>query len=132
PISALACWQGHKLNLLQLGDEEAHYLGLNVRKTKFILLLLSAILIGCAVALSGVIGFVGLVVPHLIRMRLGSNHIWLLPATLLGGAILLLAADTLSRTLVSPAEIPVGLITGLLGGPYFLWLILRQPAGRMS
>ena len=132
PISALACWQGHKLNLLQLGDEEAHYLGLNVRKTKFILLLLSAILIGCAVALSGVIGFVGLVVPHLIRMRLGSNHIWLLPATLLGGAILLLAADTLSRTLVSPAEIPVGLITGLLGGPYFLWIILRQPAGRMS
>ena len=86
---------------MQLGDEEAHYLGLNVRKTKFILLLLSAILIGCAVALSGVIGFVGLVVPHLIRMRLGSNHIWLLPATLLGSNILL-AADTLSRTFGIP------------------------------
>ncbi|MCE9840940.1 MULTISPECIES: FecCD family ABC transporter permease [Proteus] len=132
PVSILACWQSHKLNLLQLGDEEAHYLGLNVRRTKFILLLLSAILIGCAVALSGVIGFIGLVVPHLIRMRIGSNHVWLLPATILGGATLLLAADTLSRTLVSPAEIPVGLITGLIGGPYFLWLILRQPAGRMS
>ncbi len=71
-------------------------------------------------------------VPHLIRMRLGSNHIWLLPATLLGSNTLISRRYPCQEPLVSPAEIPVGLITGLLGGPYFLWLILRQPAGRMS
>ncbi|TDB63122.1 FecCD family ABC transporter permease [Photorhabdus khanii] len=131
PAAILTFSQARKLNLLQLGDEEAHYLGINVQRTKFQLLLLSALLIGSAVALSGVIGFIGLVVPHLIRMRFGGDHSWLLPGAALGGASLLLTADTLARTLVSPAEMPVGLITGLIGGPYFLWLILKQPGSRI-
>ncbi|WP_445497640.1 FecCD family ABC transporter permease [Photorhabdus sp. SF281] len=131
PASILTFSQARKLNLLQLGDEEAHYLGINVQRTKFQLLLLSALLIGSAVALSGVIGFIGLVVPHLIRMRFGGDHSWLLPGAALGGASLLLTADTLARTLVSPAEMPVGLITGLIGGPYFLWLILKQPGNQI-
>lgn len=121
--------QSKKLNLLQLGDEEAHYLGLKVKKTKFILLLLSSLLIGCTVALSGIIGFIGLVVPHLIRISFGANHKWLLPACALAGAALLLTADTIARTIATPAEIPVGLITGLIGAPYFLYLILKQSQG---
>ncbi|MEI9599835.1 iron ABC transporter permease [Moellerella wisconsensis] len=131
PTCFICFLQGKKLNLLQLGDEDAHYLGLQVERTKFTLLLLSALLIGCAVAMSGVIGFIGLVVPHLIRMTFGPDHRWLLPGSALVGAILLLIADTIARTLVAPAEIPVGLLTGLIGGPYFLWLILRQPAGKI-
>lgn len=131
PTCFICLWQGNKLNLLQLGDEDAHYLGLNVERTKFILLFLSALLVGCAVAMSGVIGFIGLVVPHLIRMPLGPDHRWLIPGSAIVGATLLLIADTIARTAVSPAEIPVGLLTGLIGGPYFLWLILRQPAGKI-
>lgn len=127
PACAATLFQARKLNLLQLGDEEAHYLGVNVNRTKLLLLLLSALLVGAAVALSGVIGFIGLVIPHLIRMRLGADHRWLLPGAALGGACLLLTADTIARTLVAPAEMPVGLITSLIGGPYFLWLVLRQP-----
>lgn len=126
PASFLTLQQARKLNLLQLGDEEAHYLGVDVQRTKLHLLLLSALLTGAAVAMSGVIGFIGLVVPHLIRMHLGGDHRWLLPASALGGACLLLVGDTLARTLVAPAEMPVGLVTSLLGGPYFLWLVMRQ------
>ena len=113
------------LNLLQLGDEEAHYLGVNVKRKRQQLLLLSSLLVGAAVSVSGVIGFIGLVIPHLIRMTIGADHRWLLPCSTLAGASLLLVADTLARTLVQPAEMPVGLLTSLIGGPYFLWLILR-------
>ena len=116
----------HKLNILQLGDEDAHYLGINVERTKRYLLLLCAVLIGTSVAVSGIIAFVGLVVPHMIRLQIGANHKWLIPGSALGGACLLLLADTLARTLVAPTEIPVGLLTSLIGGPYFLWLILRH------
>lgn len=125
PASLCALTLAQRLNLLQLGDEEAHYLGLDVARTKRQLLLLSAVLVGAAVAVSGVIGFIGLVVPHLFRLRLGADHRWLLPSAALGGAALLLLADTLARTLAAPAEMPVGMLTSLLGGPYFLWLILR-------
>lgn len=116
----------HHLNILQLGDEDAHYLGINVERTKRYLLILSAVLIGTSVAVSGIIAFVGLVVPHMIRLQVGANHKWLIPGSALGGACLLLLADTLARTLVAPTEIPVGLLTSLIGGPYFLWLILRH------
>lgn len=114
------------LNLLQLGDEEAHYLGVNVRQTQHRLLICSALLVATAVAVSGVIGFVGLVVPHLLRMWLGSDHRAVIPGSVLAGAMLLLVADTLARTLVSPAEMPVGLLTSLLGAPWFLWMIFRR------
>jgi iron complex transport system permease protein len=118
--------QARRLNLLQLGEEEAHYLGVDVRRTQRLLLLSSALLVGAAVAVSGIIGFVGLVVPHLVRMWLGADHRWLLPGSALAGALLLLAADTAARTLVLPAEMPVGLLTSLLGSPWFLWLILKE------
>jgi len=114
------------LNLLQLGDEAAHYLGVNVKRKRQQLLLLSSLLVGAAVSVSGVIGFIGLVIPHLIRMTTGADHRWLIPCSTLAGACLLLIADTLARTLVQPAEMPVGLLTSLIGGPYFLWFILRS------
>ncbi|WLT05813.1 iron chelate uptake ABC transporter family permease subunit [Gilliamella apis] len=127
-VPALLCLikLAHQLNILQLGDEDAHYLGINVERTKRYLLLLCAVLIGTSVAVSGIIAFVGLVVPHMIRLQIGANHKWLIPGSALGGACLLLLADTLARTLVAPTEIPVGLLTSLIGGPYFLWLILRH------
>lgn len=115
-----------RLNLLQLGDEEAHYLGVDVQRTQRQLLILSALLVAAAVAVSGVIGFVGLVIPHLVRMWLGADHRGLIPGSILSGAMLLLVADTLARTMVAPAEMPVGLLTSLLGGPWFLVLIFRQ------
>lgn len=115
-----------RLNLLQLGDEEAHYLGVDVKRTQRKLLILSALLVAAAVAVSGVIGFVGLVVPHLVRMWLGADHRWLVPGSVLAGALLLLIADTLARTIVAPAEMPVGLITSLIGGPWFLAMIFRN------
>lgn len=118
--------QAKQLNLLQLGDEEAHYLGVNVRQIQRRLLMCSALLVAAAVAVSGVIGFIGLVVPHLLRMWLGADHRAVIPGSVLVGAILLLIADTLARTLVAPAEMPVGLLTSLLGAPWFLWLIFRQ------
>ncbi|AVF35033.1 FecCD family ABC transporter permease [Rahnella sikkimica] len=130
PACVVTLFMARRLNILQLGEEDAHYLGVNVRRTQLQLLLLSALLVGAAVAVSGVIGFIGLVIPHLLRMRLGADHRWLLPGSAMAGACLLLLADTLARTLVAPAEMPVGLLTSLLGGPYFLWLILRPGVPR--
>ncbi|MBP2171208.1 iron complex transport system permease protein [Erwinia toletana] len=129
PAALLIQWRASRLNLLQFGEEEAHYLGVDVQRTQRHLMILSALLVAAAVAISGVIGFIGLVVPHLMRICLGADHRWMLPGSLLAGAILLLIADTLARTLVAPAEMPVGLLTSLLGGPWFLWLILRRQAG---
>jgi len=129
PSLLLTQRRARHLNLLQLGEEDAHYMGLDVRGAQRQLLTLSALLVGAAVSVSGVIGFVGLVVPHVMRFCLGSDHRWLLPGSALAGAILLLLADTLARTVVVPAEMPVGLLTSLLGGPWFLWQILRQQRG---
>lgn len=125
--TVLVIWRlAAALNLLQLGEEEAHYLGVDVRTIQHILLLCSALLVAAAVAVSGVIGFIGLVVPHLMRMWLGSDHRAVIPGSVLAGAFLLLIADTLARTAVAPAEMPVGLLTSILGAPWFLWLIFRQ------
>ena len=130
PACIATFFMSRRLNILQLGEEDAHYLGVNVRRTQLQLLLLSALLVGAAVAVSGVIGFIGLVIPHLLRMRIGADHRWLLPGSAMAGACLLLLADTLARTLVAPAEMPVGLITSIIGGPYCLWLILRPGVPR--
>ena len=125
--TVLIIWRlASTLNLLQLGEEEAHYLGVDVAVVQRILLLCSALLVAAAVAVSGVIGFVGLVVPHLVRMWLGSDHRGVIPGSVLAGAFLLLVADTVARTLVAPAEMPVGLLTSILGAPWFLWLIFRR------
>ncbi|OFB52321.1 FecCD family ABC transporter permease, partial [Klebsiella pneumoniae] len=130
PAALAVWWMASHLNLLQLGDEEAHYLGVNVQALQRWLLLCSAVLVAAAVAISGVIGFIGLVVPHLMRLWLGPDHRGLIPGSLLAGAILLLLADTLARTVAAPAEIPVGLLTSLLGAPWFLWLVFRRENSR--
>ncbi|NBC23586.1 MAG: iron chelate uptake ABC transporter family permease subunit [Gammaproteobacteria bacterium] len=115
-----------QLDLLQLGEVEARRLGVSLPGLKRRLVVCAAAAVGAGVALSGIIGFVGLVVPHLVRMLGGVNHAYLLPAAALLGAGLMIVADLLARTLVAPAEVPVGLITSAIGGPFFLWLIVRM------
>jgi iron complex transport system permease protein len=118
--------QGRRLNALLLGEVEAGHLGVAVERTKRTIVLLAAMAVGASVALTGVIGFVGLVVPHLIRLVIGPDHRTLLPASILLGAALLLVADVLARTVALPAELPIGILTSTVGGPFFLWLLLRQ------
>ncbi|WP_150539000.1 FecCD family ABC transporter permease [Actinobacillus vicugnae] len=125
PTAVFALSLARALNLLQLGEEEAHYLGVNVVRLKKALVLSGALLVGCAVAVSGAIGFIGLVIPHLVRFKFGADHRWVIPASAICGAMLLLWADSLARTMVAPAEIPVGMLTSFLGAPYFLWLVIK-------
>ena len=114
------------LNGLVLGEAEAFHLGIPVERAKRTAILAVAILVGTAVASAGLISFVGLVVPHAIRMVAGPDHRMLLPAAALGGAALLVAADMVARIAVAPAELPIGIVTALIGAPYFLWLLLRR------
>ena len=121
------------LNAMLLGEHNARYLGIPVDAVKWVIIILVALGVGAGVAVSGMIGFVGLVVPHLIRLWLGPNHRTLLPASGLLGAILLILADLLARTLLLPAELPIGIVTAVLGGPFFLYLLLRdRRASRLS
>jgi iron complex transport system permease protein len=114
---------GHALNVLQFGDEQAHNLGLHVERTKLILILAASLSTAAAVSFSGVIGFVGLIVPHVIRIVWGTDYRRTVPLSILGGASILLAADTLARTVLSPQVLPVGIITSLAGAPFFLCLL---------
>jgi iron complex transport system permease protein len=114
------------LNALLLGEAEAGHLGVNVERLKRRLLLLVVLATATSVALAGLIGFVGLLVPHLIRLRNGPDHRLLLPASAIAGALLLTLADTFSRLVLTPSELPVGILTALLGGPFFLWLLVRK------
>jgi iron complex transport system permease protein len=114
------------LNALLLGESEARHLGFPVETLKMLIVLLVAAGVGAAVALAGIIGFVGLVVPHLLRLVLGPDHQTLLPASALCGASLLVIADLCARTWVVPAEMPIGILTGLLGAPFFLYLLRKQ------
>ena len=120
------CWR--ELNALLLGEREAAHLGFALAPLRRRLILAMALAVGPLVAVTGGIGFVGLVVPHLARMLLGAHHRYLLPASALGGALALTLADCAARLVVAPAELPVGLVTGLVGGPFFFWLLFR--AGR--
>jgi iron complex transport system permease protein len=122
---ALAPRLGRALNLFALGETEARHLGIEVEQVKRAAILLSALATGTAVALVGPIGFIGLIVPHIVRLIAGPDHRLLLPACALGGASLLVLADLVARTMAAPAEVPVGLITACTGGPFFLALILR-------
>ncbi len=115
----------HRLDLLQLGEAEARHLGIDVRSLKRRLILAAAAAVGAGVALAGIIGFVGLVVPHLVRLLGGASHRFVLPGSALLGATLTVLADLVARTIIIPAEIPVGLVTSALGAPFFLWLITR-------
>ena len=116
------------LDRLALGEAEAFHLGTQVERLKRIAIVLVSAVVGAAVAVSGVIGFVGIIVPHLLRLVVGPGHRLLLPASLLLGPVLMLLADTLARVVVAPAELPIGILTAVLGAPVFLGLLLRQRA----
>ena len=116
----------HHLNLLAAGEEDALTLGVEVEAVRRAVFLASSLLVGAAVAVSGMISFVGLIVPHVLRLILGPDLRLLLPASFLGGAVLLVWADTLARTAFAPSELPVGVVTALLGGPFFLLLLRRS------
>jgi iron complex transport system permease protein len=113
------------LNLLLLGEREARHLGVEVERVRLLVIVLAALATGAAVAVAGIVGFVGLIVPHLVRLAAGPDHRVLLPASGLLGAALLLLADLFARTVAAPAELPLGVVTSLLGAPFFLWLLRR-------
>lgn len=114
------------LNALVLGEEEATHLGIEVERTKKILFILASLLTGVAVSASGVIGFVGLMIPHLIRGVIDADHRFLLPASAIFGASFLVGADLIARTIISPRELPVGVITGIIGGIVFIYIIRKR------
>ncbi len=114
------------LNAMLLGESEARYLGIEVQWLKRRLILLTALGVGITVAVAGALAFVGLMVPHLIRLLIGPDHRQLLPASALAGALLLVIADTFARTIIAPAEMPTGIVTALLGAPFFVWLLYQQ------
>ena len=114
------------LNAFSLGEEDAQHLGVDVRRVKRALVALAASLVGATVALCGMIGFIPLVAPHIVRTAVGADHRFLLPVSALAGAVLLLLSDMAARTVVAPAELPIGILTGLFGAPVFLSLIMRR------
>lgn len=114
------------LNCVLLGEQDAAHLGVPVQRLKVVSIVCVAAGVGAAVSISGSIGFVGLVAPHLVRLLLGPDHRTLLPASALLGAVLLLSADMFARTIAAPAEVPIGIVTALIGGPFFLWLLVRH------
>ncbi|MGV6875004.1 FecCD family ABC transporter permease [Pseudochelatococcus sp. B33] len=126
PVIVAVPFLARGLNALALGEAEAFHLGIDVQRIKRLTLLLVSVAVGASVATSGVIGFVGLVVPHLLRLLHGPDHRVLMPAAALLGGTLLVGADILARTIVAPAELPIGILTALLGAPFFLWLLLRH------
>lgn len=122
--------QARRLNLLMAGDESATALGLDVHRFRQSMFVLTAALTGVMVAVSGVIGFVGLIVPHIVRFIVGADHRLGLPAVALVGASFTIAADLVARAVISPLELPVGIITALVGGPFFIWLLRREAKSR--
>jgi len=117
---------GHALNVLQFGDEQAQQLGLPVERSRRLIILAATLTTTAAVAFSGIIGFAGLVVPHLVRLLWGSDYRRLLPVSMIGGAAFLLLADVLARVVMAPQELPVGIITAMAGAPFFLWILRRS------
>jgi iron complex transport system permease protein len=117
------------LNLLALGEQTARSLGVEVEQVKHRVFLISALMTGAVVSVSGMIGFVGMLIPHTVRIVLGADHRLLLPAAFFVGAIFLMIADTIARTVLAPAEIPVGIVTALAGGPFFIYLLVSRKGG---
>ena len=126
---AIFLYFARELNLMALGSQMASSLGVDTRRVTLLLLSTASLVAAVCVAVSGIIGFVGLLVPHIMRLATGPDNRRLIPASLLAGALLLLAADTLTRA-VLPAEIPIGVLTALIGGPFFCWVFRRQSSGR--
>ena len=124
----VVCTQAHRLDLLSLGERSARHLGVDVERLRVLMLVVIALLTASAVAVSGIILFVGLVMPHVVRMIAGPGHRLLLPASALAGALAVVIADTIARTVIAPSEIPLGVLTALVGAPFFLWLLRRTRA----
>jgi iron complex transport system permease protein len=116
----------HELNLLTTGEELATSRGVAVGRTKQALFLAASLMVGAVVSVCGPIGFIGLIAPHICRLLIGPDHRYLTPATLLFGGAFLVVCDTFARTILYPTELPVGILTALLGGPFFLWLLLSR------
>ncbi|MNC52615.1 Hemin transport system permease protein HmuU [compost metagenome] len=123
---AILCAYVRQLNLLALGERQAAYMGVDLERTKLVVLLVSTLLTAAAVSVCGVIGFVGLVVPHLVRLTVGPDYRLILPLSALVGGIYVLWADTLARMVLSPKEIPLGVVTALLGAPFFAYLLQKR------
>lgn len=117
----------HELNLLATGEDIATSRGVDVTRTKTVLFLATSLTVGGIVSVCGPIGFVGMIVPHICRLLVGPNHRFLMPAAFLFGGLFLTVCDAFARTVIAPAEIPVGVVTALLGGPFFVWLLVRNP-----
>jgi iron complex transport system permease protein len=117
------------LNLLLTGEELAASRGVDLSRVRWLVLAAASAMVGALVAVAGPIGFVGLIVPHILRRWIGHDHLLLLPACVLGGGAFLALCDLVGRTVVAPAELPVGVVTALLGGPFFLWLLLARHRG---
>ena len=116
---------GYALNLLQFGDDQATQMGLNIRRAKFIIIVAASLVTAAAVSFAGIIGFVGLIVPHIVRIWWGVDYRRLIPLSIIGGAAVLLFADVLARIVLAPQELPVGIVTALAGAPFFLWVLRR-------
>jgi iron complex transport system permease protein len=116
---------GHSLNVLQFGEDQAHQLGLSTERAKAIIIIIASLATAAAVAFSGIIGFIGLIVPHALRIMVGSDYRHLVPLSILGGASALLLADMLARSLLAPQTLPVGIVTAMAGAPFFLWILRR-------
>ncbi|MDG4532087.1 iron ABC transporter permease [Streptomyces sp. AV19] len=127
---AVAPLYARRLDLLALGERPARHLGVDVERLRLVLVLVVALLTAAAVAVAGVISFVGLLVPHLLRMAAGPGHRFLVPGSAVGGALVLVSADLAARTAVQPAELPLGVLTALVGSPFFFWLLRRARRGR--
>jgi len=128
--TAIVFYHVNELNLISTGDDIAVSRGVNVRATKTVLFFATSLMVSGVVSLCGPIGFVGMMSPHICRLLIGTNHKYLAPASLLFGGMFLTLCDAISRTIIAPAEIPVGVITALLGGPFFLWLLLGGSSER--
>ena len=116
---------GYALNLLQFGDDQAHQMGLNVRRAKLIIIVAASLVTAAAVSFAGIIGFVGLIVPHVVRIWWGVDYRRIIPLSIIGGAGALLLADVLARVVLAPQELPLGIVTALAGAPFFLWVLRR-------
>ena len=123
---ALLSLSGHALNLLQFGDEQAQQMGLNATRAKTFILIAASLTTASAVAFAGIIGFIGLIVPHIVRLWWGGDYRRLIPLSILGGGTALLLADVVARVAISPQELPIGVVTALAGSPFFLWVLRRS------
>jgi iron complex transport system permease protein len=116
---------GHTLNVLQFGEEQAQQLGIPIERVKVLIILAASLTTAAAVAFAGIIGFIGLVVPHVVRITWGADYRRLIPLSIIGGGSALLLADLVARVALSPETLPVGIVTALVGAPFFLWILRR-------